>query len=121
MPPTGIHWIAELTIGDGNLERFKELAQGVIDAVKTTEPDTQSYEWHITEDGKTCYVDEWYANTEAALAHLDGEAPRLLPKLLEVSEFTGLKVYTDVTSQELKEKLASFGAVFTHHCGGFTR
>ena len=121
MTQTDIHWIAELTIGEGNLETFKALAEEMVAAVKSTEPGTLSYEWYITEDGTTCYVDEWYVDTQAALAHLNGEAPRLLPAILEVSEFTSLKVISDISSRELRDKLTSFGAIFTSHGVGFTR
>ncbi len=116
-----IHWLAELTIGDGNVEAFKSMAKDIIAAVESTEPGTLSYEWHITENGKTCFVDEWYDGAEAGLAHLNGEAPKMLPKLLEISEFTSLKVLCDISSPELTEKLASFGACFAGHTGGFTR
>ena len=116
-----LHWIAEFSIYEGKLEAFTTLAQEIIAAVEASEPDTLTYEWHVSEDGKTCTVDEWYADTDAALAHLNGEAPKLLPKILEVSMFTGLRVYSAITNQELEDLLVSFGAVFTNHLGGFTR
>ena len=122
MSGTKIHWVAELTIADGKLDEFKIRAEETIATVKAMEPNALAYEWHISEDGKTCHVDEWYADTEAALAHVRGEGVTTkLPKLLEVSEFTGLWIYASIVDPNLKEALVSFGAVFTDHWGGFTR
>lgn len=121
MTGKNIHLIAELAIGEGNLETFKALAEEIAAAVKSTEPGTLSYEWYITEDGTTCYVDEWYADAQAALAHLEGEVPRLLPAVLEVSELASLTVLSDIPSRELREKLTEFGGCFTSRCCGFMR
>lgn len=65
---------------------------------------------------------ETAADTDAALAHVRGAAVTTkLPRLLEVSDFTGLWIYTRIDDPELKEALTAFGAVFTDHWGGFTR
>ena len=47
MAQTKIHWITEITIGDGKLDAFKELAAGIIAAVEATELDTLAYEWRF--------------------------------------------------------------------------
>ncbi len=44
-----------------------------------------------------------------------------LPKLLEVSDFSELWIYTEIVDPELKEALAAFGAAFWEHWGGHTR
>ena len=44
-----------------------------------------------------------------------------LPKLLEVSEFTALWIYTGIVDPELREALAAFGAVFTDRWSGLSR
>ena len=121
MADARLHWIAQFTITEGNLEAFKQAAEEIIAAVEPSEPGALMYEWFYSEDGTTCHVDEWYADTEAALAHLTGEAPKLIPNLLELSKLTGLYVYGDVTNRELRDLLTSFGAVFTSNLGGFTR
>ena len=36
MAQNKIHWIAELTVGEGNLQAFKKLADGVIAAIEAT-------------------------------------------------------------------------------------
>ena len=117
-----IHWVAVLTIHEGKLDEFKARGQETIATAKANEPGQLAYEWHISPDGRTCHVNEWYADTSAALAHVRGEAVTTkLPKLLEVSDFSELWIYTEIVDPELKEALASFGAAFWEHWGGHTR
>lgn len=119
---SGIHWMAHLTIAEGKFDEFTARAEETIATVKAKEPHALVYEWHISDDGRTCHVDEWYADTDAALVHVRGEAVTTkLPRLLEVSDFTGLWIYSAIDDPELREALAAFGAVFTDHWGGFTR
>lgn len=123
MTENAIHWVAQFTIHDSSrLEEFKERAAETVATVKATEPKALAYEWHISEDGRHCHVDEWFDGTEGALAHLRGQGvTENLPRLLEMSDFTGLYIYSPISDPELREALASFGAVFTSHWGGFTR
>jgi quinol monooxygenase YgiN len=121
MSDTGIHWVAQLTIAEGKLADFKARAQETIASVRANEPGALAYEWHISEDGRICNVDEWYADTEAALAHVRGEAvTENLPRLLEVSAFTALWVYTGIADPELRGALTAFGAVFTDRWSGLS-
>ena len=122
MSDSGIHWVAVLTIHEGKLDDFKARAQEMIRTAKAIEPGQLVYEWNISPDGRTCHIDTWYANTEAALAHVRGEVVTTkLPKLLELSDFSELWIYTEIVDPELKEALASFGAAFWDHLGGHTR
>lgn len=121
MQDTRLHWLAEFSIHEGKREEFTRLARDIIAAVDATESKALVYEWYISADGRTCVVDEWYADADAARAHLNGEAPKLLPGILEVSTFTGLRVFGDVSCPELKALLSSFGAVFCGRMGGITR
>jgi quinol monooxygenase YgiN len=122
MKEGAIHWVAVVKIHDGQLEEFKARAEETIATAKANEPGQLVYEWHISPDGTTCHVDEWYADTEAALAHVRGEAvTEKLPKLLEVSDFAELWIYSHIEDTELRNALAAFGAAFWDHWGGHTR
>ena len=122
MSDTGIHWVAQLTVAEGKLHEFKAKAEETIASVMANEPGALAYDWHISEDGRLCNVDEWYADVGAALAHVRGEAVTVkLPKLLEVSEFTALWIYTGIADPELREALTAFGAVFTDRWSGLSR
>ncbi len=121
MSDTRIHWVAQLTIAEGKLEEFEARAQETIASVRANEPGALAYEWHISEDGRICNVDEWYADAEAALAHVRGEAvTEKLPRLLEVSTFTALWIYTSIADPRLREALTAFGAVFTDRWSGLS-
>lgn len=87
-----IQWIVEFSIEEGKYDQFRELIEKMIRIVESTEPGTKSYIWYIDEEMKTrCIVSEWYENSEAALAHLNGEGMKtilflrflLLPLLLD--------------------------------------
>lgn len=122
MSDAGVHWVAQLTIAEGKLDEFKAQAEKTIASVMANEPGALAYEWHISEDGRLCNVDEWYADVEAALAHVRGEAVTLrLPELLGVSEFTALWIFTSIRDPELREALTAFGAIFTDRWSGLSR
>ena len=122
MSDARIHWMAQLTIAEGSREEFTSRAQETIATVREQEPGALADEWQISEDGRLCHVDEWYADTAAAMAHVTGEAVTItLPRLLEVGELTGLWIYTAIDDPELRQALVGLGAVFMDRWGGFSR
>ncbi len=52
-----ISYVIELTINDGGLDTFKELAAGYATAVEENEPSTTTYQWYLAEDdGKFLFM-----------------------------------------------------------------
>ena len=122
MTDSAIHWLAVLTIHEGALEEFRRLADETIKTAKANEPGQLVYEWHLSPDSRTCHVDEWYADTEAALAHVRGEAVTVkLPALLSTCDFTALWIYSRIESDELRIALEGFGAQFWDNWAGHSR
>lgn len=118
-----IQWIVEFSIEEGKYDQFRELIEKMIRIVESTEPGTKSYTWYIDEEKKTrCIVSEWYENSEAALAHLNGEGIKtiLIPKILTVATITRLEAYGN-PSQELREAISKFGSKNYLYLSGFTR
>jgi quinol monooxygenase YgiN len=118
-----IQWIVEFSIEEGKYDQFRELIEKMIRIVESTEPGTKSYTWYIDEEKKTrCIVSEWYENSEAALAHLNGEGMKtiLIPKILTVATITRLEAYGN-PSQELREAISKFGSKNYLYLSGFTR
>lgn len=76
---------ARLTIHQGKLERFKELAAECRRIVLEKDTATLQYDWFIDETGTQCVVQEHYASSEAVLQHIEhvGEP---LKQLLEICE-----------------------------------
>ncbi|MFN8110474.1 MAG: antibiotic biosynthesis monooxygenase [Thermoleophilia bacterium] len=122
MQPEAIHWVAVLTLHDGQRREWEAQAQRTIDTARDNEPGQLVYEWHLSSDGTTCHVDEWYADTAAAVAHVRGRAvTEELPKLLQFCDFTALWVQSPVDDPELRALLEGFGAQFWSPWGGHRR
>lgn len=87
--------------------------------MEKNEPGAKSYQWYFSDDETKCVITEWYADQEAALAHVNGEAAtKLLPKLLEVSDIKRLEIYGE-PGEEVRRKLSRFGAETFHFFTGF--
>jgi quinol monooxygenase YgiN len=122
MGPDAVHWIAVFAIHEGRTDEFRGLAERTAALVRETEPGQLRYRWHMSPDGSTCLVDAWYADADAALAHLGGRAvAELLPSVLAVSELAEIRVLSDVRHPGLREALAGFGATFWDGWTGFDR
>lgn len=122
MSGSRIHWVAVLTIHEGMLDEFRRRAADMIGLCEATEPGQLAYEWHLSPDGRTCHVDEWYADVDAAWAHVRGEAlATKLPPLLETCEFSALWIYSQVPDDELRQALVGFGATFWDNWAGRTQ
>jgi quinol monooxygenase YgiN len=114
-----IGYVIELTINDGGLDRFKELAAGYAAAVQESEPDTTTYQWYLAEDGSKCLLHEAFTNSEALLQHLTNVGPSL-PDLLAVSPITRVEVF-GTPSDDAREALDGLGAAYYPHFTGFQR
>ena len=117
MTDSAVHLMVELSIDDGKLQTFQDIATEMI-AGSCQEPGTLRYEWYLRSDRKLCRVLETYASAEAMLAHLNGPVTRqLIPKLIDHAMLDRIEVYGDV-GPKVKEELARFGAQFFERWGG---
>ena len=64
-----VYWLITAAIKDGQLENVKSINKELVSATLENEPMTLSYDWSVSEDGKTCYFFEWYDNSEAVMIH----------------------------------------------------
>lgn len=116
-----IHWVAALDVHDGRLEEFRARAADMIAMCAATEPGQLVYEWHLSPDGRSCHVDEVYADLDAAWAHVRGESlATWLGPLLGTCAFTDIRVYSPIPDPALREALAGFGATFWDNWAGRT-
>ena len=114
-----VSWIFELTIKPGEFDNFKGLMKDMV-AAAHNEPDTLSYEWFISEDNKSCHLYERYADSAALMTHLGMFGEKFMGRFMAIVEPTRFVVYGNA-SQEVKEALGGFGAVFMGPFGGFSR
>jgi len=114
-----VHFIVSFEVADGKLKAFQETAQAMIAATQK-EPGALAYEWHFSDDHKRCRLLETYADQAAVQAHINGEAVKLIPRLLESASLSGFEVYGD-PGPEAAKTLKGFGAELFQHWQGLRR
>lgn len=107
-----------MAVRDGQKESALSLMHEMIAATKE-EPGTQAYEWYLTEDGRTCHINERYDDSVAVMAHL-GNFGAFAERFMGCFEPTAFSVYGD-PSAEARAALDGFGAVYLGSIGGFQR
>jgi quinol monooxygenase YgiN len=115
-----VYWNLELAVKPGEQENVKVLMSEMVASTDTNEPGTLSYEWSISADGNACHIFERYADSAAVMTHLGTFKERFMERFLAAMEPQRLLVYGS-PSDEAKEALSGFGAVFMTPVGGFTR
>jgi len=73
----GVSYLVQMTIKDGGLETFKELANGYIASVEAGEPGTLTYQWWLDEENSKALLYENFTGSEALLIHLADVGPSL--------------------------------------------
>lgn len=114
-----LSYLLQLNIADGKLDEFKTMADGYIAATRDKEPTTLTYQWYVSEDGKTALIHEAFTDSAALLAHLGNVGPTL-PALLAIAPITRFEVM-GTASDAARAALADLGAVHHPHHNGFQR
>lgn len=112
-----ISWCAELAVDPARLMEYKALNTEMIN-LSRREPGTLIYERHISDDQKTIFVYERYANQDAAVSHLrafDELFSDRFHGMLQRKRFVVFGTPTGV----LRSLLDRFGAIYTTSIGGF--
>ena len=114
-----VSWNLQLAVRDGHLDDARELTKEMISAT-LEEPGTETYEWFLSDDGKSCHIYERYADSEAVLAHLGNFGSNFAERFLTCFEPTSFSVYGE-PSAEARAALDGFGAAYLGNLGGFNR
>lgn len=114
-----VSWNLELDVGEGRLDDFRALMEEMVESTRG-EAGALVYEWFIDADGSVCHIYERYADSAAVLAHLGTFASTFAERFLDCVQPTRLHVYGD-PSEEAREALDGFGAVYLAPFGGFRR
>lgn len=114
-----IGYVVELTINDGGLDKFKELAAGYAATVEANEATTTTYQWYLAEDNSKCLLHEAFTDSDALLQHLANVGPSL-PDLLAVAPITRVEVF-GTPSDAAREALDGLGSTYYPHFVGFQR
>ena len=82
---------ARLTVHEGKLEQFKELAAQCMRLVRERDSGTVQYDWFFNDTHTECVVRETYKDSKAVLEHV-ANLGATLGAILEVSDMA-LEVY----------------------------
>ena len=102
------------------MENVKSINKELVSATLENEPMTLSYDWSVSEDGKTCYFFEWYDNSEAVMIHTASFGEKFAERLLGMIEIQKFEVFGN-PNEEATKALSEFGASFHKSIGGFAR
>ena len=105
-----VSWHVELRVRPGQLENFRRLTSEMV-AVTRREPGALSYQRFVSEDGTTVHAYERYADSAAAVAHLEAFAKRFAGRFSAMVERKTFTVFGD-PSAELKAVLDGFDAIY---------
>ena len=115
-----VYWLITAAIKDGQLENVKSINKELVSATLENEPMTLSYDWSVSEDGKTCYFFEWDDNSEAVMIHTASFGEKFAERLLGMIEIQKFEVFGN-PNEEATKALSEFGASFHKSIGGFAR
>lgn len=115
---TEISWQVELTIEPEQFESFRAVTNEMIESTKL-EDGVLVYERFLSEDGGKVLIYERYANSEAAVAHLQSFREQfggVFERLVKRERF----LVFGTPSDELKRILSAFDAIFLSRIAGFS-
>lgn len=112
-----VHFVVDLSIGEGKFEDFVTTVKLMTDGT-AKEPGALGYEWFLSDDHSRCRLLETYANADAVQKHLAGAVVQeLVPKLLAFATISRFEVYGTPDVQSAAA-LRSFGAEIYRHWHG---
>jgi quinol monooxygenase YgiN len=112
-----VYWIVALKILPGAEAAFQAAREKLVASTRE-EAGALNYEWSLGEDG-LCHIYERYADSAAAKLHL-ARSRDLVARMVESVERVVFTLY-GAPDEELKQLLASRGAVVMKAVGGFGR
>jgi quinol monooxygenase YgiN len=114
-----LSWVLQCAVKDGQLDEFKELMEEMV-AGTSDEAGAISYEWFISDDGSTVHLYEKYADSDAAIAHLNDFRANWAGRFMGCVDVKGFTVYGS-PSEAAREVMAPLRANLLAPWGGFAR
>jgi quinol monooxygenase YgiN len=114
-----VWWILKCAVKDGQLDAFEEL-MGEMVAATRDEPGALAYEWFVSDDGTAVHLYERYADSDAAITHIDGFLTSWASRFTGCVDVKGFTVYGS-PSDAAREKMAPLNANVLAPWGGFVR
>ena len=114
-----ISWNLQMSVRENRLNDARELMSEMVAGTKE-EPGAEGYEWFLSADGKTCHINERYADSSAVVVHLSNFGSKFADRFLACFEPTSLSVYGEPSS-EARAALDGLGAAYLGWLAGFSR
>jgi quinol monooxygenase YgiN len=112
---------AEVTIEEGKIEEYKQLAQEMSKVVEDNQPDTLIFQFYFSRDETKSIVWETFTNSESVLIHMKGVAAQtIFPKISNVCKINRVDMYGN-PSEELQKAITNLGPQIYNHFIGFSR
>ena len=110
-----IYWTIDATIKEGHLDGLKSHITTMVD-LTSTEPGALAYDFWFNEEETRLFIYERYADSDAAVAHLQNVGPHLGP-FLEAVDIAPIVILGEM-SDAAQEAFASFNATYTTFFAG---
>lgn len=114
-----ISWNLQMSVRENHLDDARALMSEMVAGTKQ-EAGAEGYEWFLSADGKTCHINERYADSGAVLVHLGNFNSKFAARFLAYFEPTSLSVY-GAPNAEARAALDGLGATYLGWLGGFSR
>jgi quinol monooxygenase YgiN len=114
-----LSWVLQCAVKDGQLDAFKELMEEMVVGTND-EAGALNYEWFISDDGSKVHLYEKYADSEAAIAHLNGFMAKWAQRFMGSVDVERFTVYGN-PSDAARETMAPLGGKYLATWGGFAR
>lgn len=114
-----VAWMTELAVKDGELETFTELMEEMVAGTRE-EPQALAYEWYISDDQRSVHIFEKYADSDAAIAHVNRLVERWIRRYIACVDIKRVVIYGD-PSPAAREIFDGWRAAYLGPWGGFSR
>ncbi|MDX1407945.1 MAG: antibiotic biosynthesis monooxygenase [Saprospiraceae bacterium] len=92
-----VYWHLEVQIKPGQRETLRGLMEEMVAHARLHEPGTLRYAWSISKDQTECHMYERYADSDAALAHMQHFREQFASRFMECVIPTRFLVYGNPT------------------------
>jgi quinol monooxygenase YgiN len=113
-----VSWVVEIAVKPGRLEAFRALMDEMVSAVRA-DPGAVIYEWFIDDDDRVVHIYERYADSAAAMRHMEVFG-RFAERYLAETDPLGFTLMGSPTD-EVRAALSDDPPLYLRSFGGFAR
>jgi quinol monooxygenase YgiN len=115
-----VSWVLELQVQTERSDELRALMEEMVSSTHASEPGTVGYEWFMSADGATLHVFERYADSAAAMAHIQTFGERFAVRFFTLLTPTRFTLY-GAPDSAVQGALAAMGPTLMGQAAGFHR